>query len=640
MPPLPPEAALPPRREVPIFGVRATPMSEPAVVDLVLSRPTPALRIANFNLHGVQLYHRDGAFRRFTDAADIVLADGYPIWWALNRADPTLDPSHRVGSSDWLFSLLKRDPELHIVAVGTSPESAVGAAQEALRMAPSVRWTAFDGFALEQVFGEPTTMEAALTDADVVLVGMGMGRQEAWIEEHQHLMTHGVIANVGGCLDYLSGHQVHTPREIGRSGWEWLYRFGKDPRRNASRVLLDPARLGVRLGANAVRSKLFAPGGGHGHPSGEFTDSGTDAGLDAGAVAGLDTGRDAGLDAGAVTGPDAGLDAGLDAGRGGILATNTLPVTAVVVSHNRRELLGQCLDALRGQDVPPRRVVVVDNASSDGSADFVAERFPDVELIRASTNTGGAGGFALGMEHALADPGCGAVWLMDDDTVPNPGALAELIRAHTAYRELPTSPGAPALLASRVEWTDGREHPMNTARTKVGVSVLEQADADAVGGRPIRTASFVSVLIDARHARIVGLPAADFFIWNDDFEYCARLTRHGRGLHIPASVVTHKTKVFGGTDADPGPRVYYEVRNKRGTYTRSPGLTPAERVLYGGASIRHWARTWRRSSDRATLRDGLTRGIRDALHAPRPTGEVLAESGAPRPSGQGPLTSP
>ncbi|NKZ02474.1 glycosyltransferase [Actinomadura latina] len=294
-------------------------------------------------------------------------------------------------------------------------------------------------------------------------------------------------------------------------------------------------------------------------------------------------------------------------------------VTAVVVTHNRRELLTEALAALAAQTRPPDAVIVVDNASTDGTAGLVRERFPGAELLVLGVNTGGAGGFAAGIARALDAPGTGLLWLMDDDTVPEPGALAALLDARDR------ASAEPALIASRVVWTDGRDHPMNTPRVKPGASRAELAAAAEIGCRPVRSASFVSVLLDAAAVRERGLPVADYFLWNDDFEFTTRLLRGRTGLYCPASVVVHKTRTFGGTDADPGDRFYYEVRNKLWLFTRSRGLAPAERVLYAGSSARRWARTYLRSQDRATLRKGLREGVRDGLRRrPRPTEEVIS----------------
>lgn len=296
-------------------------------------------------------------------------------------------------------------------------------------------------------------------------------------------------------------------------------------------------------------------------------------------------------------------------------------VTAVVVTHNRRALLTESLDALARQTRPPDAVTVVDNASSDGTPAFVRDRYPHVDLVELGLNTGGAGGFAAGIARVLAAPGAGGglIWLMDDDTVPEPEALAALLDARER------APGEPALVASRVVWTDGRDHPMNTPRVKPGASRAELAAAAEAGCTPVRSASFVSVLVDAAVVRERGLPVADYFLWNDDFEFTTRLLRGLSGLYCPASVVVHKTRTFGGTDADPGDRFYYEVRNKLWLFTRSRGLAPAERALYAGSTVRRWARTYARSQDRATLRRGLLRGVRDGVRRrPRPTEEVIS----------------
>jgi GT2 family glycosyltransferase len=298
-------------------------------------------------------------------------------------------------------------------------------------------------------------------------------------------------------------------------------------------------------------------------------------------------------------------------------------VVAVVVTWNRRDLLLEALAALRAQTHPPAEIVVVDNASTDGTADLLEHDGADLRVVHLTRNTGGAGGFAAGIERALTlDPDL--VWLLDDDTVPTATAAERLVAAWTAY----PGPERPSVLASRVVWTDGRDHPMNTPRTKPGASAAELAAAREVGCLPIRSASFVSIMCDVRRVRERGLPVADYFLWNDDFEYTTRLIRGGVGLAVPHSVVVHKTKVFGSTDADPGERFFYEVRNKVWMFTRSTGLSPAEKALYGGSTARRWARTFARSSDRRTLARGLGRGLATGLaNRPRPNGAVLSEAG-------------
>jgi GT2 family glycosyltransferase len=299
-------------------------------------------------------------------------------------------------------------------------------------------------------------------------------------------------------------------------------------------------------------------------------------------------------------------------------------VVAVIVTWNRRALLAEALRAVLAQSRRPDAVLVVDNASTDGTADLLREEFPAVRVLRTSANLGGAGGFALGVRAALDGEAADLVWLMDDDTVPQPAALERLLDAWTSY------PGQrPALVASRVVWTDGREHPMNTPRVRPRATAEQRRHAAAAGCLPIRSASFVSVVVDADVVRERGLPLADYFLWNDDFEFTSRLIRDKPALSCPDSVVVHKTATFGSTDSDPGERFFYEVRNKLWLFTRSRGLSPLEKTGYGAATLVRWIRTIARSGarpgGRRVLVTALGRGVAaGVLTRPRPTDTVIA----------------
>ena len=100
--------------------------------------------------------------------------------------------------------------------------------------------------------------------------------------------------------------------------------------------------------------------------------------------------------------------------------TERFSVAAVVVTYNRLPLLRQCLAALAAQTAQDLTIFLVDNASTDGTAEAVAEMaLPNLVYRNTGKNLGGAGGFAYGVrEAALA--GYDALWLMDDDTLPTP----------------------------------------------------------------------------------------------------------------------------------------------------------------------------------------------------------------------------
>ena len=231
-------------------------------------------------------------------------------------------------------------------------------------------------------------------------------------------------------------------------------------------------------------------------------------------------------------------------------------VTAVVVTYNRKELLRECLTALGAQTRPVDRVLVIDNASTDGTPELVHGEFPGADLTTLAENGGGAGGFHAGMREAY-EAGADWMWLMDDDTIPTPTALAELLAAPEALEGLER----PLLLGSKVVWSDGRLHPMN-------LSGLARDPAHFIDGCarrlvPLRTATFVSLLVHREAVDEFGLPLAHYFIWSDDIEYTARITRARpkAGYLVPSSVAEHRTKTPHTAVSDTGGRFYFHVRN-------------------------------------------------------------------------------
>lgn len=310
----------------------------------------------------------------------------------------------------------------------------------------------------------------------------------------------------------------------------------------------------------------------------------------------------------------------------------TALVTVVVVAYNRASLLRETLTALAGQSRLPQRVIVVNNASKDETETVVRSCFTQAsfegQLICLSRNTGGAGGFAVGIAAALQAAPCDWIWVMDDDTVPDRTALEEALLAHERY--CAAGPDSIAIMGSAVYWTDGSQHPMNTPKQKIRARTTERVQAQKSETMAIRSISFVSAFVRAARAHELGLPIADYFLWNDDFEYSARLIRGARGIFVPDSTVVHKTRAKVSSDQDPGERFYFEVRNKLWVFLRSSALAPWERVLYAGASVRRWARTFAASKNRALLFRCLVRGVRDGFFSrPRPNSVALEDAQVP-----------
>ena len=250
-------------------------------------------------------------------------------------------------------------------------------------------------------------------------------------------------------------------------------------------------------------------------------------------------------------------------------------VCAVVVTYNRKDLLRECLAALLSQTRPVDRILVIDNQSTDGTLEMLAssfspESFSQIEVVTLERNVGGAGGFHEGLKRAAAGKAAW-VWLMDDDTIPAPNALAELLAARARF----PAGREPDLLGSQVRWTDGSLHPMNTQWVKIA-SAEENFRAAQAGTIPLRTTTFVSMLIRRSLVERYGLPIASYFIATDDVEYTARILKTEFGVAVPNSIVIHKTPTKAGTLEAPPQKFFYYVRNTVWMVTRSDAFRFSE----------------------------------------------------------------
>ena len=211
-------------------------------------------------------------------------------------------------------------------------------------------------------------------------------------------------------------------------------------------------------------------------------------------------------------------------------------VAAVVVTWNRKALLMECLACLRAQTWRDMGILVVDNASTDGTGEALAPMAASGEITCFNTgkNLGGAGGFHWGVKKAV-EAGYDYVWLMDDDSMPEPSALEALMKAGDRL-------GNYGWLSGRALWTDGSVCRMNVQRD-LKMGNLTELSSDAV---PSGAATFVSLLVPARVVRDIGLPIKEFFIWADDLEYTRRISRKYPCYVIPASVTVHKCATNNG----------------------------------------------------------------------------------------------
>lgn len=221
-----------------------------------------------------------------------------------------------------------------------------------------------------------------------------------------------------------------------------------------------------------------------------------------------------------------------------------MKVVAVVVTFNRRELLDKTIEGLESQTRPVDKILIINNASTDDTAEFLKGRKykRPTRVVTSAQNSGGAGGFTIGIEQAY-EAGFDAFWLMDDDTVPQPEALEKLLDGMESATEHRGE--MPSFACSSVLWIDGELCEMNTPEP-----VWDWVRPLAAGQEyvDVKSCSFVSCLVTREGVEEVGLPYREYFIWFDDSEYTTRLSKFRPGIYVPDSKVDHLLKENRGVN--------------------------------------------------------------------------------------------
>ncbi|MFT8312119.1 MAG: glycosyltransferase family 2 protein, partial [Sporolactobacillus sp.] len=231
-------------------------------------------------------------------------------------------------------------------------------------------------------------------------------------------------------------------------------------------------------------------------------------------------------------------------------------VACIIVTYNRLTFLKECIDAVSTQSYPVNSIIVVNNNSNDGTAEYLKTIVDDrLTTLNLKENIGGAGGFYKGVEAAYLNTNDDYYWLMDDDTIPEINCLEELINGAQSLN------GQFGFLASNPVWLDGTPNLMNIPKpAKVWNSPVDKNLIQ------IKCATFVSVLLNSEVVKQVGLPYKEFFIWSDDIEYTMRIEENMPGYFVGKSRAVHKTKNNVGSDiVTDGPeriaRYFYAYRN-------------------------------------------------------------------------------
>lgn len=250
-------------------------------------------------------------------------------------------------------------------------------------------------------------------------------------------------------------------------------------------------------------------------------------------------------------------------------------VGIIIVNWNGKDDTLACLASIQKLSVVKCKlsIIVVDNGSTDGSADVIAKKFPKVNIIQTNENLGFTGGNNIGIRRAL-DDGCDFIWLLNNDTVADHNALMPLVEScmpetvgvvgskiyffpgHEFHEELYEKKDKGRVLwyaGGLVDWN-------NMYASHRGVDQIDTGQYETQG--PTSFISGCSMLVKRSVFEKIGFLDDAFYLYYEDLDFCLRAKRAGfLLLYVPKSIIWHKN---AGSTGKPGHQLhqYYLTRNR------------------------------------------------------------------------------
>ena len=251
-------------------------------------------------------------------------------------------------------------------------------------------------------------------------------------------------------------------------------------------------------------------------------------------------------------------------------------VSIIIPNYNGKKYLGDCLDSLQRLDFPrdTYEIVVVDNASSDGSREFIAATYPDVVLIKAEKNLGFASGCNLGIKHSSGE----YFVLLNNDTVVDSNWLKELVAVADTDPEI-------AIVGSKLLF----KHDPNVIQNAMSY-LTDRGDGGDLGTHQPDEGQFdtiregmaacgASMLIKRTLIEVIGALDEDFFAYYEDMDLCYRTRLYGKKIvFAPKSIVHH---IHSATSGEWSPLFTFLVlRNKLLIHLKNSPVGFLSRVFY------------------------------------------------------------
>ncbi len=236
-------------------------------------------------------------------------------------------------------------------------------------------------------------------------------------------------------------------------------------------------------------------------------------------------------------------------------------ICAVIVTFNRLELLKECLQTYLKQNRIPDNLIIVNNASTDGTKEYLTnweKQYADVTsitVIHSEINTGGSGGFYMGTAKAL-ELNADWVWVSDDDAMLENDIFEKMEKFINNSNENISAVCTAVINNGEID-LDHRHRKINQfIRYKFKGIPIQEYKKDYF---EIDAFSYVGTMMNAEKLRKVGLVNKGFFLWHDDKEHSLRLLKEGKIICLPALKIHHDVERIRYTEVSW--KYYYGYRN-------------------------------------------------------------------------------
>ncbi len=234
-------------------------------------------------------------------------------------------------------------------------------------------------------------------------------------------------------------------------------------------------------------------------------------------------------------------------------------VITIILNTNRRDDTLACLDSLLKNSYENHKVIVLDNASTDGSVEAIQTAFPGVEILSLTENKGYAGNNNVGIEAAL-DQQADWVFVLNEDTILDPGCITKLVEIGENNSEI-------GILGPMVYHYDEPEVIQSAGghfSRYLQASHIAQNEPDQGQFSKSRQVNWISgcaILVRREVIEQLGMLDERFFIYFEETEWCLRTSRGGwKIVHVPSAKIWHK-----GVQRNYSPKpsvTYYFTRNR------------------------------------------------------------------------------